>query len=111
MTAAEAQPDSPGPYDGPTCDHCGSPIVLDTTRGDCCFRITLDYHALQTESARNTARHVVYLRKLVERLTERIVVLEEGTPIVVPESAKFDLDTKSRAREFDRVVEQRKGKG
>lgn len=60
----------------PVCEHCGKAIELEVTRPDCCHRQTAEFHTLQLDSARNAARHIVYLRKLVESLSGRVAALE-----------------------------------
>lgn len=60
----------------PTCEFCGKRIVIETRDPDCCHQQTTEYHRLQLDSARNAARHVVYLRKMVEGLLSRVESLE-----------------------------------
>lgn len=66
----------------PTCDHCGRAIVLEPRERDCCHKITLDYHAMQTDSARNSARHIVWLTKANALLAARLDSLEEQLRIL-----------------------------
>lgn len=75
----------------PTCHHCGGLIVLDPRERDCCHKITLDFHAMQTDSARNSARHIVWLEKAVGLLLDRVQGLEDEVRILTepaPKSAK-----------------------
>ncbi len=78
MADAAAQITAPEsvPQTDPVCDHCGSKIALGPTERDCCHRMTADIHALQLDSSRQSGRYVIYLRKLIERLDERILELE-----------------------------------
>jgi hypothetical protein len=71
ITAPESVPQTE-----PTCDHCGSAIMLLPIDRDCCHRHTADIHALGLDSARQTGRYVIWLTKRMAILEERIMELE-----------------------------------
>lgn len=78
MSTAEAQSTATEslPQAVPSCEFCGSAIALEPNERDCCHHLTNTFHAMQLDSARNVARHVIYLRKQIEALVARLSALE-----------------------------------
>lgn len=78
MAESQAQSTAPEsvPQSTPSCEFCGSPIVLNPTENECCHRQAAVHHTLQLDSARNASRHVIVLHKQVDALTQRVAEIE-----------------------------------
>lgn len=78
MAESQAQSTAPEsvPQSTPSCEFCGSPIVLSPTENECCHRQAAVHHTLQLDSARNASRHVIVLHKQVDEILARLTVLE-----------------------------------